>query len=57
LQAAKIIYEKDLEEGYGKVSLPYALERKYPNAAHEWIWQYVFPSSKRSLDPISKQVK
>jgi integrase len=33
------------------VYLPYALERKYPNAAREWAWQHVFPSQKRSADP------
>ncbi len=31
--------------------LPYALERKYPNANREWGWQYVFPADKRSNDP------
>ena len=34
--------------------LPYALERKYPNANREWGWQYVFPASKRSIDPRSE---
>lgn len=33
--------------------MPYALERKYPNAEREWIWQYVFPAYSRSLDPRS----
>lgn len=41
----------DLAQGYGAVYLPYALERKYPNAAKEWIWQYVFPTAKLSVDP------
>lgn len=31
--------------------MPYALERKYPNAGTEWKWQYVFPSTRRSVDP------
>jgi integrase len=39
--------------GYGSVDLPYALERKYPSAEREWIWQYVFPAFTRSLDPRS----
>ncbi len=43
--------------GYGTVYLPYALERKYPNANREWKWQYVFPSWKRSVDPRSKVVR
>lgn len=44
-------HEEDLGEGFGAVYLPYALERKYPNAAREWRWQYVFPARDRSLDP------
>ena len=47
----KRIHEDDLSNGYGSVYLPFALERKYPNACREWIWQYVFPASKLSTDP------
>ena len=43
----------DLEEGFGKVYLPEALARKYPNAESEASWQYVFPAKKRSVDPRS----
>lgn len=53
LQRVKSIHNKDLAEGFGHVYLPYALERKYPNAAKEWMWQYVFPAKKRSVDPRS----
>jgi integron integrase len=45
LRQTKIIHEKDLADGFGAVYLPFALERKYPNANKEWIWQYVFPAS------------
>jgi integron integrase len=48
-----LLHESDLREGYGAVYLPFALERKYPNAAREWAWQYVFPSQHRSVDPRS----
>ncbi len=51
LEKAKLIHDHDLTAGFGRVSLPYALERKYPNANAEWRWQYVFPASKRSIDP------
>jgi integron integrase len=51
LQRAKALHERDIREGYGQVSLPYALARKYPIAAREWCWQYVFPATKRSVDP------
>ena len=37
--------------------LPYALEKKYPNAAKEWGWQYVFPADALSRDPRSGVVR
>lgn len=57
LQIARAIHEKDLKEGFGETSLPYALERKYRSASKEWQWQYVFPASARSIDPVSKREK
>lgn len=51
LERAKALHDTDLREGFGRVYLPYALARKYPSAGREWCWQYVFPASKRSLDP------
>ena len=39
LQKVRILYEEDLAEGFGTVHLPHALERKYPHAHREWIWQ------------------
>jgi len=53
LRHVRLTHEDDLTEGFGRVYLPYALERKYPNASHEWGWQWVFPASKRSIDPRS----
>ena len=53
---AKRIHQVDLNAGYGAVYLPYALERKYPSANRSWIWQYVFPSVKRSLNRRTKVV-
>jgi len=44
----KKIHEEDLKNGFGIVYLPYAIERKYPNAKYEWKWQYVFPATKIS---------
>jgi site-specific recombinase XerD len=40
------LHESDLAQGFGAVYLPYTLERKYPNAAKDWIWQHVFPAAK-----------
>jgi len=57
LQRVKQLHEQDLAKGYGSVYLPYALERKYPNANREWIWQYVFPANRLSVDPRSGTVR
>ncbi len=56
MQKVRSLHQLDLKAGYGAVYLPYALERKYPNAAKEWGWQYVFPSGKRSVDPVSGRI-
>jgi integron integrase len=53
LQAVRNVHEKDLSDGFGAVYLPHALTKKYPNAAVQWGWQYVFPASSRSVDPRS----
>jgi integron integrase len=53
LRATRQQHRRDLSEGFGRVYLPHALERKYPHAAAEWAWQYVFPARKRSVDPRS----
>lgn len=42
-------HQRDLSRGFGAVHLPFALERKYPNANREWIWQYVFPASQIAI--------
>jgi len=57
LQRVKRLHEEDLAKGYGSVYLPFALERKYPNANREWIWQYVFPSNRLSKDPRTGSVR
>lgn len=49
----KELHQQDLAQGSGAVYLPGALCRKYPNAAREWPWQYVFPADKISVDPRS----
>src|SRR5262249_47522251 len=43
LERVKALHLTDLRRGYGKVYLPFALERKYPAAPKEWGWQYCFP--------------
>ena len=54
---AKTLHDADLQAGYGEVYLPLALARKYPNAAREWGWQYVFPAPTRSRDPRSGKAR
>ena len=53
LQATRVLFDADREQGIDGVYLPEALERKYPNAGKEWGWQYVFPSGRLSVDPRS----
>jgi integron integrase len=57
LLRVKRLHEQDLAQGYGAVYLPDALERKYPNASREWLWQYVFPSDQLSVDPRSGETR
>lgn len=56
IEHARLLHKKDLEDGFGKTILPYALERKYPNAAASFNWQLVFPANKRSEHPQTKQI-
>lgn len=51
VERVRVLHEADLAAGVGEVWLPAALERKYPNAAREFGWQYLFPSPKLSVDP------
>ena len=53
LVRVRLLHAEDLRLGFGEVYLPFALERKYPNANREWIWQYIFPAARRSIDPRS----
>jgi integron integrase len=57
LQDVHLQHAQDLDRGYGKVTLPFALSVKYPNAESEWLWQWVFPSSRLSRDPRSGQIR
>ncbi len=54
IERVKVVHQQDLEEGFGEVYLPNALERKYPNANKVLAWQYIFFSEKRSQDPRSE---
>ena len=47
LAAARSVHQRDLADGWGRVALPDALARKYPNAPADWRWQWVFPQQRR----------
>jgi integron integrase len=57
LERVRELHAEDLAAGYGSVYLPYALDRKYPNAGRQWMWQYVFPSARLSRDPRSEIIR
>lgn len=56
LEKVRLIHGTDLENGFGRVNLPFALALKYLNAPREWGWQYVFPASKLCRDPRTSAV-
>jgi len=51
LEVVKALHTTDLANGYGRVVLPSALERKFPHAVTEWRWQFVFPAGRICRDP------
>jgi integron integrase len=53
IEVVKALHHQDLEEGYGEVYIAEALARKYPKAARETSWHWVFPAQARALDPRS----
>lgn len=53
VEKVRQMHDQDIIKGYGNVYIPDALRRKYPNASHEFRWQYLFPSKKLSVDPRS----
>jgi integron integrase len=57
LAKVKAQHTEDLANGMGEVELPFALDKKYPNAPYEWAWQYVFPAGQFSKDPRSGHIR
>jgi integron integrase len=57
IDRVRLLHQRDLSDGYGRVYLPHALSRKYPDADRQLGWQYVFPSARRSTDPRSGEVR
>ncbi len=52
IERARLLHRGDLDAGLGETRLPHALARKYPQAGRDFGWQFVFPSDKRSRDPL-----
>lgn len=57
LLKVRALHAEDLHTGHGEVFMPMALDKKYPNGAKDWAWQYVFPSIKLSVDPRSNKIR
>jgi integron integrase len=57
LEAVQTQHDGDISLGAGAVALPDALDRKCPNASHEWIWQWVFPATRTYIDRATKEVR
>jgi integrase len=55
LRRARALHDEDVARGAGLVALPDALVRKYPRAAKEWRWQWVFPATRTYLDATTGQ--
>ncbi len=55
LEETRRQHQYDLERGLGRVTLPNALDRKYPQAGKEWSWQWVFPASRYYTDPATRE--
>jgi integron integrase len=57
LSVVRTQHEEDLQQGHGEVFLPDSVENKQPNAGKQWIWRWVFPADRLTVDPRSGRVK
>lgn len=57
MEDTRVLHAADLAAGFGAVSLPFALARKYPGAPMELGWQYMFPATRRAIDPLDGKQK
>ena len=55
IEANRYQHQEDIRKGLGRVALPNALERKYPNAGRDWPWQWVFPAPQHYTDRITRE--
>lgn len=57
IERVRLLHHQDLANSYGRVYLPFALDRKYSNAGIEWGWQYAFPAKSLSRDPRTGETR
>jgi integron integrase len=57
LQQVERLHQQDLLDGAGHVALPDALRRKYPGAAREWLWQWLFPATRKYVDDQTRETR
>lgn len=57
VEKVQLLHKQDIRDGYGEVYVPYALAKKYPSAAHETAWQFLFPSTTIGVDPQSGMMR
>jgi integron integrase len=57
LRGVRALHKDDRSRGLGEVYLPDALHRKFPTAGQDWLWQWVFPSARLSVDPRSGKTR
>ena len=57
LRKVQAVHTADLRAGFGEAALPNALAIKFPHAGRQWLWQFVFPSSQRTLDPGTGKIR
>lgn len=57
VERVRRLHQRDIADGFGKVYLPFALERIYPNECLEFGWQWVFPAAKMSRDPRTREIR
>lgn len=57
IKNTRMIHQKDLKTGNGAVFIPPAMARKFPGAAKEFAWQYIFPAHRLSVDPRTSKVR
>jgi integron integrase len=54
LDRVRRVHQRDLSQGFGRVEMPYALDRKYTGASSDWRWQFVFPQANRWVNPRTR---